>query len=121
VYELDEVSDCAHDEETEAYSLADLDEFTFVGFCAAIKELGAVADEVARDISEILYCVRHFGGRVAGEGIVRGRGLWLLWSVPSEIAFKEPMGQSDRVAERRSIQANGWSRCFEASGWLGGV
>lgn len=48
--QLDEVTDRAHNDETHADSLADLDELLSVGLGAAIEELGAVLDKVARDL-----------------------------------------------------------------------
>lgn len=48
--QLNEVTDRTHNDETHAYSLADLDELLSVGLRAAVEELGAVLDKVARNL-----------------------------------------------------------------------
>ena len=81
--ELDEVPDGAHDEETDANGLGDLDEFRAVGCeqgrvsrcCAgrfgdgigrtllgAVDELDAVLEELARHVEDLLELVGHCGG-----------------------------------------------------------
>jgi len=59
MYQLNQVSNSAHYEETNTNSLRDLDEFASIRFCATVDELGAVLDEVPWDVHELLDLVRH--------------------------------------------------------------
>lgn len=59
--QLNEVANGSHDKEAHANSLANLDEFTLVGLGAAANKLGALPDEVLRDIGKLLEGFRHDG------------------------------------------------------------
>lgn len=55
--QLDDVTDNAHDEETDTDGLADLEEFALVGLSAAVDELSAVLDELAGHLHDLLHLV----------------------------------------------------------------
>jgi len=57
VNQLDNVTDNAHDEETDTDGLADLEEFALVGLSAAVDELSAVLDELAGHLHDLLHLV----------------------------------------------------------------
>jgi hypothetical protein len=44
VYELDYVTNDAHDQETNTDSLRDLDKFAAIGLCTPVEELDSIAD-----------------------------------------------------------------------------
>lgn len=52
--QLDKVSNSSHDDEADADSLANLEELALVGLRAAVDELCAILEEVARDVEEFL-------------------------------------------------------------------
>jgi len=55
MYQLDEVSDCAHDQEAHSDGLRDLDEFSSVGLCASVNELCAVLEEFPGQVGDLLH------------------------------------------------------------------
>jgi hypothetical protein len=62
VDELDDVSNCAHDDETDADSLADLDELLLVGLLALVHELDTILDKLHGHVNKLLHLVGHFDG-----------------------------------------------------------
>jgi len=57
MYQLNDVSYNAHNEETNTDSLTDLKEFSLVRLCASVQELCAIFYKVPRDLGELLELV----------------------------------------------------------------
>jgi len=74
--EFDKVAYCAHDHEANPYGLRDLDEFALIGFRAPVEELGAISEEVARNVGDFFELVGHsgYGNEAPLDACVEGKG-----------------------------------------------
>lgn len=59
MYQLDDESNCAHDAEANANSLAQLKKLLLVGLLAAVDELHAVLEELAGNIENLFDLIGH--------------------------------------------------------------
>jgi hypothetical protein len=61
VHQLDDVTDGAHNEETNSNSLAESQELLLVGLSASSHELNTVSDELGGNLENLLNLVGHVG------------------------------------------------------------
>jgi len=60
VHQLDNVANGAHNEETDANSLAELQELLLVRLGASSNELNTISDELGGNLEDLLNLVGHF-------------------------------------------------------------